>query len=136
MKESACICMCLHMYLYYCCYWDHHDYTNNPTLNLDGSEIPLVDQYKFLGVIFDKKLSFISHIQYLKEKCSKTLKLFRVITHKDWGAYQHTLLKLYRILIRFKNWLLLFHIWSSQKILPQIITDSPPWGIKTCLRDL
>ena len=28
---------------------------NNPTLNLDGSEIPVVDQYKFLGVIFDKK---------------------------------------------------------------------------------
>ena len=52
---------------------------NNPTLNLDGSEIPVVDQYKFLGVIFDKKLSFIPHIQYLKEKCSKTLKLLRVI---------------------------------------------------------
>ena len=24
---------------------------NNPTLNLEGSEIPVVDQYKFLGVI-------------------------------------------------------------------------------------
>ena len=45
---------------------------NNPTLNLDGSEIPVVDQYKFLGVIVDKKLSYIPHIQYLKEKRSKT----------------------------------------------------------------
>ena len=52
---------------------------NNPTLNLDGSKIPVVDQYKFLGVISYKKLSFIPHIQYLKEKCSKTSKLFR-----DW----------------------------------------------------
>ena len=67
---------------------------NNPTFNLDGSEIPVVDQYKFLGVIFVKKLSFIPYIQYLKEKCSKTLKLFYVIAHKDWGADQHTLLKL------------------------------------------
>ena len=75
---------------------------NNPMLNLDRSEIPVVDQYKFLGVIFDKKLSFLSHIQYLKEKCSKTLKLLWVIAHKDWGADQHTLLKLYRILIRSK----------------------------------
>ena len=75
---------------------------NNTTLTLDGSEIPVVDHFKFLGVIPDKKLSFIPHFQYLKEECSKTLKLLRVIAHKDWGADQHTLLKLYRILIRSK----------------------------------
>ena len=34
---------------------------NNPTLNLDGSEIPVIDQYKFFSIIFDKKLSFIPH---------------------------------------------------------------------------
>ena len=61
-----------------------------------------LDQNKFFGVIFYKKLSFIPHIQYLKEKCSKTLKFLRVIAHKDWGADQHTLLKLYKILIRSK----------------------------------
>ena len=33
---------------------------NNPTLKLDGSEIPVVDQYKFLGIIFDKKTIFHS----------------------------------------------------------------------------
>ena len=60
----------------------HH----NPTLNLDRSKIPVVDQYKVLGIIFDEKLSFIPHIQYLKEKCDKTLKLLRVIVHKDWSA--------------------------------------------------
>ena len=37
---------------------------NNSTLNLDGPEIPVVDQYRFPSVIFDKKLSFIPHIQY------------------------------------------------------------------------
>ena len=72
---------------------------NNPTLKLDGSEIPVMDQYKFLSIIFDKKFSFIPHIQYLKDKCNKTLKLFHIIAHKDWGADQHTLLKLYRTLI-------------------------------------
>ena len=75
---------------------------NNPTLKLDGSEIPVVDQYKFLSFIFDKKLSFIPHIQYLKDKCNKTLKLLCIIAHKDRGADQHTLLKLYRTLIRSK----------------------------------
>ena len=37
---------------------------NDPVLKLDGVDIPVVDQYKFCGVIFDKKLSFIPHINY------------------------------------------------------------------------
>ena len=36
-------------------------------------EIPVVEQYEFLGVIFDKKLSFIPHNNYLKAKCHKAL---------------------------------------------------------------
>ena len=69
---------------------------NNPTLKLNGTEIPVIDQYKFLGVIFDKKLTFIPHIQYLKEKCNKTLKLLQVKVNKDWVADQQ---KLYRTLL-------------------------------------
>ena len=35
---------------------------DNPQLYLYGSLIPVVDEAKFLGVIFDQKLSFIPHI--------------------------------------------------------------------------
>ena len=65
-------------------------------------EIPVVDQYKFLGVIFDRKLSFIPHINYLKAKCHKALQLLRVVAHTDWGADKSTLLKLYKSLVRSK----------------------------------
>ena len=75
---------------------------NDPVLKLDGVEIPVVDQYKFLGVIFDRKLSFIPHIKYLKAKCHKALQLLRVVAHTDWGADKSTLLKLYRSLVRSK----------------------------------
>ena len=75
---------------------------SDPVLKLDGVEIPVVDQYKFLGVIFDKKLSFIPHINYLKAKCHKALQLLRVVAHTDWGADKSTLLKLYRSLVRSK----------------------------------
>ena len=75
---------------------------NDPVLKLDGVEIPVVDQYKFLGVIFDKKLSFIPHINYLKAKCHKALQLLRVVAHTDWGADKSTLLKLYKSLVRSK----------------------------------
>ena len=75
---------------------------NDPVLKLDGVEIPVVDQYKFLGVIFDRKLSFIPHINYLKAKCHKGLQLLRVVAHTDWGADKSTLLKLYKSLVRSK----------------------------------
>ena len=65
-------------------------------------EIPVVEQYKFLGIIFDKKLSFIPHINYLKVKCHKALQLLRVVAHTDWGADKSTVLKLYRSLVRSK----------------------------------
>ena len=41
---------------------------NDPVLKIDDSEIPVVNEYKFLSVIFDKKLSFIPHIKYLKKQ--------------------------------------------------------------------
>ena len=75
---------------------------NDPVLKLDGVEIPVVYHYKFLGVIFDRKLSFIPYINHLKSKCQKALQLLRVVAHKDWGADKSTLLKLYGSLVRSK----------------------------------
>ena len=67
------------------------------------TEIPIIDEYKFLGLIFDlKKLTFISHLKYLKAKCSRTLQLLCVIAITEWGAVWKTLLKLYRSLTRLK----------------------------------
>ena len=56
---------------------------NDPVLRLDSVNIPIVEEYKFLGVIFDKKLSFIPHIKYLKAKCHKALQLLRIVAHTD-----------------------------------------------------
>ena len=67
-----------------------------------GSLIPVVDDFKFLGLIFDRKLSFIPHIKYLKAKCLKALNLLKVLSHTNWGADRTVLLQLYRSLIRSK----------------------------------
>ena len=40
---------------------------------LDSAEIPIVEEHKFLGIIFDKKLTFKPHIKYLRSKCNKTI---------------------------------------------------------------
>ena len=60
------------------------------------------DEVKFLGLLFDKKLNFKSHVQYVKKKCQKALNILRVVGHTDWGADKSTLLKLYRSLVRSK----------------------------------
>jgi hypothetical protein len=74
----------------------------DPTLQIDNTNIPVVLETKFLGLIFDNKLSFVPHLKHLRSKCLKALNLLRVVAHRDWGADFKTLIKLYRCLIRSK----------------------------------
>ncbi len=43
----------------------------DPELYLENTKIPLVEQTRFLGLIFDQKLSFIPHLKYLKKSVKK-----------------------------------------------------------------
>ena len=74
----------------------------DPELTLDGIQIEVVPEFKFLGLLFDSKLSFIPHINYLSNKCHKALNLLRVVSSMDWGADRKVLLRLYRTLVRSK----------------------------------
>lgn len=73
-----------------------------PRLNLYNQPIKVVKQVKFLGLIFDSKLSFLPHLKYLKQNCQNSLNVLKVISHTDWGADKQTLLMLYRSLVRSK----------------------------------
>ena len=59
-----------------------------PELTLDGDPINVVEETKFLGLIFYTKLSFIPHIKYLKTLCLKALDILRVLSNSDWGLSQ------------------------------------------------
>ena len=59
---------------------------NEPLIKLEDTEIPVVDEYKFLGVIFDWKLTFIFH------KFTRAQQLLRVVTHTEWGTDRQTFL--------------------------------------------
>ena len=65
-------------------------------------EITVVDNTKFLGVIFDNKLTYKKHIEELKGKCTKTINLLQVVSHQKWGADRGTKLRLWRALTRTK----------------------------------
>ena len=69
-------------------------------LLLNRTSIAVVEQVKFMGLIFDKQLSFILHLCYLSQKCVKALNLLRVVSGAKWETDEKTLLHLYRALIR------------------------------------
>ncbi|GFO48661.1 RNA-directed DNA polymerase from mobile element jockey [Plakobranchus ocellatus] len=85
-----------------CVHFHRQRIYTEPALHLDGQPIPVKGEVKFLGVVFDSKLNFSSHVKYLKKRCLKALNLLRVVGHTDWGADRATLLMLYRTLVRSK----------------------------------
>ena len=44
---------------------------------LDKNPIKVVSKGKFLGVVFDRTLSYRSHVDYLKTNCLKALDIFK-----------------------------------------------------------
>ena len=74
----------------------------DPQLFLDKSPIPVVEETKFLGVIFDRKLSFVPHLKYVKKRGLKALNILKVIGNTDWGADRKVMLHLYISLVRSK----------------------------------
>lgn len=71
-----------------------------PTLKMRGQEITVQDEHKFLGVIFDKKLTFSAHIKNLKAKSLKSLNLLKILSHRSWGADRETLHRIYTSIVR------------------------------------
>ena len=57
-----------------------------PHLKLDGAFLPYAEEIKFLGMIFDSKLTWAKHIDELKLRVKKPLNLLKVIFGFDWGA--------------------------------------------------
>jgi len=72
----------------------------DPELFLNNKLIPVVEKTKFLGVMFDKKLNFKAHIDYLRVKCQPAIHLLRTVSRMNWGADRETLLRLFRALVR------------------------------------
>ena len=74
----------------------------DPDLKLDNDPIQFVNEAKFLGLIWETKLTSESHIKYLKARCQKSLNILKVLSRTEWGVDQTTLLKLYCSLVRSK----------------------------------
>ncbi|MCG8430697.1 MAG: endonuclease/exonuclease/phosphatase family protein [Candidatus Omnitrophica bacterium] len=73
----------------------------DPDLYLNGNrKIPVQDQAKFLGVLFDKKLSFIPQLKQVKQNAMSAMNVLKSISGTEWGADKDSMLRLYRSLVR------------------------------------
>ena len=69
-------------------------------LKYNGSMLKKGDSVKFLGLIFDKKLLWRDHIDYLVNKCRKRINLLKTLSGSKWGADKATMVIVYKSLIR------------------------------------
>ncbi|GFV31358.1 putative RNA-directed DNA polymerase from transposon X-element [Trichonephila clavipes] len=51
----------------------------DPEIRIRDVQIPVVPDVRFLGVIFDRRLTFLPHILHLRKRCEKSLNLLKVL---------------------------------------------------------
>lgn len=74
---------------------------DNPSieLNIGSQPVPCVDQVRFLGLTFDKRLNWLPHIEELRVRCFKKLRILKVLGNTSWGADRASLIKIYQALV-------------------------------------
>ena len=55
-------------------------------LRMYGKELERVGSLKYLGVIFDSRVTWADHIRKIEDKCKKVINVMRCLTGRDWGA--------------------------------------------------
>ncbi|XDV47667.1 hypothetical protein PO909_017241 [Leuciscus waleckii] len=69
-------------------------------IKLYGEILEQVRAIRFLGVIFDEKLTWGQHIEKTKDKCKSVNNLLRCLSGRDWGASRKSLLNIYKTMMR------------------------------------
>ena len=67
-----------------------------------GSPVQFVSSVRFLGVVFDRGLTWGPHISRVVSRCTSDLRLLSVVAARRWGADSLSLRRIYLALIRPK----------------------------------
>ena len=69
-------------------------------LAVKAETVEHVRSAKFLGLIFDSKLTWTAHVAYIAERCGNKINLMRMLTGRKWGCSKKSLLSIYKALVR------------------------------------
>ena len=71
-------------------------------IQLYGQSIPTEPTARFLGVLFDRRLTYKPHFNILRQRCFNSLNVLKCVARTSYGADRSTLLLLCRATIRSK----------------------------------
>lgn len=72
----------------------------NLEISVKGHNVRSSDKVRFLGIIFDYKMTFIHHIDEIVKRCSRALNIVKYLCGTWWGSSPETLLTLYKSYVR------------------------------------
>lgn len=67
-----------------------------PLIQYDGSPLSFVDKTKFLGLVWDTKMSWLPHVIYTKERALKALNVLKRVSCKKFGVRRSLLIRLHK----------------------------------------
>ena len=116
-----------------------HILHNDPELKLDGVPIPVVAEYKFLGLIFDRKLNFIPHIKYVKDRCYESYEFVEGCRSHGLGCGCCNAPKVVSFARQIETRLRMHCVRVSKRVIPA--TSGPraercPTHLPRCLQDV
>ena len=68
--------------------------------SLNNHNIEYCNEVKFLGLIWDDKLTLRSHTIMVKEKCIRTFNILKSVTTQNWGGDQLMVIRIFRSIKR------------------------------------
>lgn len=77
-----------------------HRLSMEDSLTICDYNIPVVAEYKYLGIILDRKLLWSKHINYIKSKSERGINMLKCIAKSKYGADPKISLMFYRSYIR------------------------------------
>ena len=72
-----------------------HEAKHQPVITIEGQQIPFNPTPKLLGVIYDRTLSFETHVKELTKGASAKLGMLGSVSNSKWGWDKEHLSKLY-----------------------------------------
>ena len=82
--------------------FSHKKFENHFNLKINNHDIEFVNQFKFLGLIFENRFTWNEHVNYIEAYCNKRINLLKFVSGSKWGANRSNLYKLYTALILSK----------------------------------
>ena len=79
---------------------DPAEYSNKLTLSINNTTIPTNRNPKILGITFDPKLTFSTHISNTAEKAKKSNNILKSLTTTKWGKSMETITHTYKAITR------------------------------------